>query len=232
MWFLVYATVPFVSDVILGFIFAKRDLHPALSRYIIAFSSGLVIAAAIFELLPEANVERNALFIGLGFFVFYLVEKSTMLHACGEQECEVHSLGTLTAIGMASDNIVDGLGIAVGYLLDPVLGLIIASAVLAHEIPQALSSTAILKRANRSWKEIFGMLGFAGAMYPIGAALSYVVPKELYQPIIAVVAGVFMYVGAGDLLMESHRRFNWKVILAVLLGGLVMFTLGKFGLGA
>lgn len=39
-------------------------------------------------------------------------------------------------MGMASDNVVDGLGIAVGYLLDPILGLVIAAAVITHEIPK------------------------------------------------------------------------------------------------
>lgn len=66
-------------------------------------------------------------------------------------------------------------------------------------------------------------------MYPVGALLTFLIPKELYKPIVAVVAGVFLYVGTGDLLTESHRRFDWKVIFAVVFGALVMYTVASLG---
>jgi len=225
MLFLLYAMIPFALDTFFGLLFMGRDLKTSSSRYVIALSSGLVVGAAFFELMPEANMELNAPLIGLGFFAFYLIEKATMLHACGEEECEVHTLGRLTAFGMAADNLIDGIGIAVGYLINPFLGLVLTAAVVTHEVPQAVSSATILRKANRSRREVLAILGLAGVMYPVGALLSLVIPKSLYTAIIAIVAGVFMYVGAGDLLMEAHRRFNWKVIAMVLLGGLIMFML-------
>ena len=139
MLFILLALIPFAIDAGLALI-SRRITAVAYTRYIISFSAGIVISASFFELLPEAKIEENAVFIGLGFFAFYLVEKLTMLHACGEEECEMHSLGILASIGMASDNIVDGLGIAIAYSINPVLGIIITLAVISHEVPQALSS--------------------------------------------------------------------------------------------
>jgi zinc transporter ZupT len=228
MLFILLAVIPFLVDTVIGLLGGAR-LSTSNPRYIIAFSSGVVISAAFFELLPEANIEANSIFVALGFFLFYFVEKVTMLHACGEEECEVHTLGPLSVLGMALDNIVDGMGIAVATLLNPWLGITITVAVVSHEIPQALTSLYIMGGLSKPYRETFLMLFVAGIMYPLGASLSIFIPTNYYSIVVALVAGVFLYVGAGDLLLEAHRSFNWKVVVAVLIGatlGLLISVLG------
>ena len=226
MFFLLLTLLPLAADLSLAVIFSKKRLPPSYVRYVIAFSAGIVISATFFELLPEASIETNAIYAAAGFFIFYLIEKLTMLHACGEEECETHSLGRLASIGMASDNIIDGIGIAIAYNINPLLGVVITLAVISHEIPQAISSAYLLMRENRSGRETFLVLLLAGVMYPVGALLSLLIPASMQSVMIAFVAGVFLYIGAGDLLMEAHRRFNSRVITAVLLGSVIMFLLG------
>ena len=68
-------------------------------------------------------------------------------------------------------------------------------------------------------------LGFAGLLYPLGALLAGFIPSGFQQKMLAFVAGDFIYIGAGDLLPEAHRRFNWKVILLVILGMTSLFIL-------
>jgi zinc and cadmium transporter len=228
MLFILLALIPFISDVLVGLFTSGRG-RGHYTRYIIAFSSGIVISAAFFELLPEANIEVNGVYVALGFFIFYLVEKVTMLHACGEEECDVHTLGPLSVLGMALDNVIDGVGIAVATLVDPIIGITLTIAVVSHEIPQALSSVYIMEGLMRPYRETMSMLVFAGAMYPAGALISLLIPEELHTVIIALVAGVFLYVGAGDLLMEAHRRFNIKVVVMVLLGASLGFFIHLLG---
>lgn len=194
-------------------------------RYILAFASGVVVAAAFFELLPEANIEANWLYLGLGFFILYLVEKGLELHTCGERECEARGISWITAIGMASDNIIDGIGIGVGFLINPALGVIITLAVIAHEIPQGMTTTIIMKQSGFKFKHILTMLIIAGAMYPLGAAIGSFIPQSFQQKAIAFVAGVFIYVGAGALMSEAHKRFNIGVVAFMIFGGLVALGL-------
>lgn len=194
-------------------------------RYILAFASGIVVAAAFFELLPEARVEDNWIYLGLGFFILYLVEKVLELHTCGEKECEVRGISWITAVGMASDNIIDGVGIGVGFLLNPVLGVIITLAVIAHEIPQGWTTTIIMKESGFKFRSILVMLIAAGAMYPLGAAIGTFIPHGLQEKAIAFVAGVFIYVGAAALLHEAHKRFNLWVVFCMLLGGSIALGL-------
>ncbi|MGQ0535440.1 MAG: ZIP family metal transporter, partial [Methanobacteriota archaeon] len=143
------------ADLVGGyFVLTRRRLADA--RYLIAFSSGIVIAAVFAELVPHAfegveeglSVDGIAFAMALGFFLFYLAEKLVMLHACGEAECETHTVGTVAVIGLALDNVVDGIGIAVGYLVDPLLGVVITLAVVAPEVPQGIASAELLARAG------------------------------------------------------------------------------------
>lgn len=232
------ALAPFLVDTSLGYAYYKNILGIKNVRYIIAFASGLIISAALFEMLPHIKIEgrwfeSNILFVAAGFFSFYIIEKITLLHSCGEEECEVHSLGSITAFGMASDNIIDGIGIVTGFLIDPILGIVVTAAVVAHEIPQAISSTVLLKNSNIKGINGFLVLFLAGLFYLIGAIIAVFIPENLHETMIAFVAGVFLYIGAGDLLSEAHKRFNAMVILSVILGAitLMLITSIEFILG-
>ncbi len=191
-------------------------------RYLIAFAAGVLLAVVFFEVLPEVDLTAHYGFLALGFFTFYVLEKGMMLHACGEEECEVHAIGPVAVVGMALDNVLDGVGIATGFLLDPLLGAMITLAVVLHEIPQGMASAIIMEGAGWPRRRIYATLGLAGALYPVGALLAGFLPEEVLPAALAFIAGDFLYIGAGDLLPEAHRRFNAWVILAVLLGvGLV-----------
>lgn len=217
-----YALAAMLVDLLSGLLLLHPKASFLASRYTIAFASGVVLAAAFFELLPESNVKENATFVALGFFTFYLIEKVAMLHACGEEECETHHIGIVAVAGMASDNIVDGIGIAAGYFIDPALGLVTAIAVVAHEIPQAITSAAIMRSSNYSGRKVLLSLGVIGIMYPVGALLAAFVPERFYEAVLAFVAGDFIYIGAGDLLAEAHKKFNIKVIASVLFGAVLV----------
>jgi zinc transporter ZupT len=226
--FLLLAMAAALSDILSGLLIRHPRINAIGTRYIVGFASGIVISTAFFELLPKSDVANNYLYLGLGFFTFYLVEKAVMLHSCGEQECETHNLGWVAVVGMSSDNVVDGIGIAIGYITDPMMGILITIAVKAHEIPQGITTAVLLRDAGFRFPQIMATLVFSGAMYPVGALLSGVVPPHLYTAIIAFVAGSFIYIGVGDLLLEAHRRFNVKVVFSVLLGVAMLLALEAF----
>jgi zinc transporter ZupT len=214
-----------ISDLGGAMLFLGSRFRSIETRYAVGFASGILVSAAFMELIPEADVSSNAIFVLLGFIVFYLVEKTIMLHSCGEAECEAHSVDWIAIVGMASDNVVDGIGIAIGYATNPSLGLLITLAVIAHEIPQGFTTAALATRAGfRFWRIILFLL-IAGAMYPIGSALASFIPVNLYTMAIAFVAGDFIYIGAGDLLGEAHKKFNARVVISVVLGALVAVAL-------
>ncbi|MFQ5849001.1 MAG: ZIP family metal transporter [Candidatus Binatia bacterium] len=221
----VYATIAGASDLLSGWFALGVRADKIQPRYVIAFASGVLLAVTFFEILPEADLESDALFLALGFMTFYVLEKLVMIHACGETECETHHVGPVAVLGMALDNVVDGAGIAVGYLIDPLLGLAITTAVVFHEIPQGMTSALIMREAKWSRVRTLVALGLAGLLYPVGVLLAGLIPSQFQEKMLVFIAGDFIYIGAGDLLPEAHRRFNWKVILSVIAGMASMLTL-------
>ncbi|HLC67451.1 MAG TPA: ZIP family metal transporter [archaeon] len=215
---IVCAIIAGLSDLLGGLIAYKTKLSTITPRYIIAFASGIMITVAFIDVLPEIDMKTQGYVVLLGFIVFYLVEKLFMLHACGEHECKVHKMSGVTVFGMALDNVIDGIGIAVAFVVNPLLGALITVGVVVHEIPQGIASVAIMKQSKYSTKRMFGVLALAGALYPIGALLSGLIPQNLYIFVLAFVAGDFIYIGASDLLPEAHKKFNIAVILSVLAG--------------
>lgn len=213
-----YAVVAGLSDLVAGWLALEGKTARIEPRYIIGFAAGVLLAVSFLDILPEVNLKADAHFLALGFLTFYVLEKMMMIHACGESECETHEIGPVAVAGMALDNFVDGAGIAVGYLIDPFLGLSITAAVVLHEVPQGIASALIMKEAQWSRSRIVGALSLAGLLYPLGALLAGFIPGLFLEKALAFIAGDFIYIGASDLLPEAHRKFNWKVILSVVGG--------------
>lgn len=215
-----------LSDLLSGLIPFYYKIEESSTRYIIGFAAGTMLGAVFFEMLPEL-APTDSTYIAVGFFFFYLLERLTMIHSCGEYECtsEVHRIGWLPVIGMASDNIIDGIGIAIAYLINPITGIVVALSVIVHEIPQGITTTLLLKRGGQAKNTILFALGTESILYPIGAALSIFVPNTLNTTVLALVTGDFLYIAASDLLPDAHKKFNIKVIFAVITGAFFVFAM-------
>lgn len=190
-------------------------------RYMLAFATGVVIAAALFDLLPEVNITKtSALVIGLGFFSLYFIEKAALIHACGEKECKVHTIGWVSLIGIAIESFFDGVAIAASFAINQGLGLIIAFAVIVHEVPRGFSTSVIMRASMYSFPIVIGAL-LIDAFTPVLGVLMWPFLPFDANLLTAFVVGTFIYIGASDLLPDAHEVFNWKVIFAVLFGAFI-----------
>ncbi len=215
-----------LSDLFSGLIPFYHKLEESSTRYVIGLAAGTMLGAVFFEMLPEL-APSDSLYIGIGFFFFYLLERLTMIHSCGEYECtsEVHKMGWLPVLGMASDNIIDGIGIAIAYTINPLTGIVVALSVIIHEIPQGITTTLLLQRAGQAKSTIIIALLVEAILYPVGASLSFLVPEGLNTIVLAIVTGDFLYISASDLLPDAHKKFNIKVIFSVIFGAVMVYVL-------
>ncbi len=224
MSYLLYATIAGLSTIIGGLLLFYTKIKKIDMRYLVAFSAGVIISTALFEMIPEV---KNFFAVGIGFFFLYFVEKIMMIHACQERECEYtyHEVGWLSALGLSVDNFVDGVAIAAGYLINPVLGLTIAFAVVVHELPQGIS-TAVIMREKYKKLSVLLVLIVAAVLTPLGAIFSSTLSQQTLDFVLGFAAGTFIFIGASDLLPEAHQKFNFKVILSVMVGAIIMPLLG------
>lgn len=198
-------------------------------RYLVGFAAGVMVSTAFFEIIPEVGRFSfiSSGFLALGFFSLYALEKTILIHSCGESECEIHTpIGWVSLIGIGVESLVDGMAIAVGFKQSALLGLTIALAVAIHEIPRGFSTTVIMKNSDYKKPVIFGALALDSLLTPAGAVAGLGFPAGFFSAVVAFTAGTFLYVGAADLLPGAHQRFNFAVISSVLAGGAVIPILG------
>lgn len=228
----IYALITAAGTIIGGALPFTKIFREAANRYLIGFAAGAMIGIALFDLIPQASrlasngFESGGVFIALGFFLVYLLEKIVLIHIhADDEETMLKAVGWVPVIGIVLESLIDGLAIAVGFALEPALGLTIALAVLAHELPRGFTTTVIMQRAKYSLKVIWSALLIDALFVLLGVAIAGFFPPAALPRLLAFTAGVFLYVGAGDLLPEAHRQLNAGVVTSVLAGAALIWLI-------
>ena len=203
---------------------------------ILGFSAGAVIAVAFFDLIPEAfelagevyEVSTIAMFVGLGFLLYLLLDRLLMLHGHGHAEDAEHdhSRGHVKAGSLSIHSFLDGVGIGLAFQVSPAVGLIVAAAVLAHDFSDGINTVNVVVRHGGQKKQALRWL-LVDALAPVAgivATLFFTVPAAMLGLLLALFAGFFLYIGASDLIPESHHAHPtfWTTFMT-LVGALVLF---------
>ena len=199
----------------------KRDGGTAI-HYYIGFGGGFLLAAAIFELLPESfeGGPTMPLYVIGGYMVVYFFEQLFATHAHEEPHrgllppapaegpLSEHLLaqefhhpaavisahaGLAALVGFNVHDFIDGLAIGAAMVTDQTLGVLVFLAVLLHEIPAGFSIAAIMLGAGRSRRAAV----LAGSSIGIATLVGIVVPFALGN-ISDYVAHAFLALSAGS----------------------------------
>jgi zinc transporter, ZIP family len=182
---------------------------------LIALTGGVVVAVALFDVLPEAvkavdDPRRVTTLVGVGFLAFFLIERTLVLHHRDdpEQARAHHQVGALGAAGLSVHSFIDGLGIGLAFGVDTKTGVLVAVAVLAHDFADGMNTVSFVlsqssdrARAAR-WLWVDAAAPFIGAV--VGTQLE--ISDYALGSILAVYTGFFLYMGATDLLPEAHTH--------------------------
>ncbi len=199
---------------------AKRKFSHRVSLLFVSFAAGVLLATAIFDLLPEslALVEELLVKIDIwpfvfgGMFFLFVLEKFLLWYHHHGDDCSDTDKSTIPFLITAGDtlhNFVDGLVIAGTFLSNPGLGITTALAVAAHEIPHEMADFGVLmskgwSKTKTIWVNIISSLASI-----LGAVLVYMFKDQAstFLPyMLAFGGGMFIYLGASDLIPELHHR--------------------------
>lgn len=219
----------------------KRDLMVKYSHYVNSFAAGALITIALANLIPEAvELSRHALLTVLGaFIVFYLLEAALVFHSGSvihfHEGCPVpsHSKGLVIFSGLFLHSLIDGFVIAVGFGVSLKLGLFAAAGVILHELPEGVTSFALLLRSMEEKKALILSVAVALAT-PVGALIVLGPIGSLSESglglMMAVAGGSFLYVAASVLIPETHERDVVQNVIFFLAGcGLLYLLTTLFG---
>jgi len=210
---------------------------------VIGFSTGSILGAAYFDLLPEALelVEGPAGFayLTLGFVGFFFLGRFIHWYHGHAHESEigrktvVRRFVYLNLFGDGVHNFIDGMVIAATFLVDIKLGVVSTVAVVFHEIPQEIGDFGILVFGGLTKRRAL-LFNFLSALTALGGALfatffsTYTEGSLGY--LVAFAAGGFIYLAASELLPEiqEERDFRKSLVefLMFLLGLALIWSLG------
>src|SRR3989338_1266526 len=142
--------VSLISLIGIVLVFLGKKRIDEILFFLISFSTGTLLGAALFDLLPEASkgidISAALELAFVGIIVAFVMEKIIHWHhhhAARERE-HTHPLGMLTLVGDAFHNFFDGVAIAAAFLVNVPLGLTTTLAIALHEIPQEIGDFGLL----------------------------------------------------------------------------------------
>lgn len=216
----------------LFFVFNKKT-SSTISKIAIPFAAGVLITVSITHLLPEvAEISGHdgfkvVLFAFLASFFFEEFFANMHHHAGHTHGAKLHGSVPLVLFGDTIHNFIDGVAIAAAYIVDPRAGIVVAVATFLHEVPHEIGDFGVLLSAGWTRARAF-TANFLSALVTIGAAMFTILAQDLVEPwigtLLAISAGVFLYLGASDFLPELGQGSNKtrKLQFFFLLAGVIV----------
>jgi zinc transporter, ZIP family len=224
-----------VLSTLAGGAFAIR-LHREL-KTAIALSGGIVVAVALFDLIPEAleaigDDRRVTTLVGAGFLLFFVAERFLVLHHRDDPEqAQAHGqVGALSAGALAFHTFTDGLGIGLAFGLDTQTGILVLFAVISHDFADGINAVTFILSQGGSrltalrWLAVVAVAPLFGAL--VGSMLD--ISERTLGYLLAGYAGIFLYIGATDLLPEAHEHPSARRLVVTLAGFTGVFAIAVF----
>jgi zinc and cadmium transporter len=233
------------APVLLASVLFSHERSGKITGFAVAFSAGVLLASAFFDLIPEALVESGnkyelvSLFILTGLVFFFLFEGFFHWfhkHAHSDEDIAGHDshrhkpINAMVIAGDSIHNFFDGIAIASGFLIGNVSGILVTLAVMLHEMPQEIADFGIMLNSGMKKRRILFLNLLSAACALVSALIFYAIGSQfenmIKYPFIAVVAGFFIYIATTDIIPTIHeeksRPLSVIKMLCLLIGITVM----------
>jgi zinc transporter, ZIP family len=236
MLVLLFTSLAMVSTLVGGYIaiVARHSIH-----LLMGLGAGVLLGAVFFDLLPESLMVASTqgwgsrIILGIvvtGFLIFYLIERLLVLHACPEGDCtnEVHQhVGRIGSIGLIVHSTLDGAAIGAASLVNWRTGLLVALAVIAHDMSDGLNTILLVTRGEPARRQdlVFLILDALAPVLGGLLALAVLPPARALAVFLAFASGFFLYTATSDLLPEAHRRSPSLTVSAAAISGIAFIAI-------
>ena len=210
---------------------------------ILGYTAGVLIGVVAFDLMPEIfktlqeqhlDATGPMIALVLGFLLFYIVEKSLLIHHSMEEDYTIHKhpdVGVASALALSGHSFLDGVGIGLGFQAGTTVGIAVAIAVIAHDFTDGLNTVNLMLVNKNNSKRAFLFL-LLDALAPVIGALStllfHISDKGLVL-YLGFFAGFLLYIGASEILPEAHSKHSsYLTMLLTVLGAAFMFVVTRF----
>ncbi|MCX5707144.1 MAG: ZIP family metal transporter [Candidatus Omnitrophica bacterium] len=208
---------------------------------LVGFSAGALIGGAFLHILPEALEKTKSsisvfYYLILGLVLFFIMERYFYWRHCHEEKCHIHAFTYLNLFGEGIHNFIDGMAIAVSFVVSIKLGIATTLAIILHEIPKELGNFGVLIYGGFTKKKALFYNFISGLMAMFGAIAGYFISgftQGLSNFIMPLTAGGFIYIATSDLIPEIHKQTSQKranLAFVAFLLGIIFMALAKMWL--
>jgi zinc transporter ZupT len=209
----------------------KDKLH-----LILGFSAGAVLGVAFFDLLPQAlalgtdkyGTAHITTFVAVGFILFAILNHWVLMHPHDADDCDSsHHKGALGAGSLAVHSFLDGIGVGLAFQVSAGVGAIVAAAVLAHDFSDGINTVSLIikNKGSRTSAMKWLLVDAAAPLLGVLVASQIAIPGPTLGVLLAIFCGFFLFIGASDLLPESHHHHTKApTVLLTLLGMGVVYA--------
>jgi len=215
---------------------------------VLGFSAGAVVGVAFFDLIPESialgqKFHSPATLLActaIGFLLYLVLDRMHFFLGHGHGGHEGHEghdhdsatphpahRGSFGAASLSAHSLLDGIAIGIAFQASASVGAVVTMAVLAHDFSDGINTTNIVLKNGGSRQQALRWL-LADALAPaagIGATYLFAIPQGALGIALALFGGLFLYIGASDLIPESHHAHPKLLTTAMtLLGAAVIYA--------
>lgn len=217
---------------------------PRLIALVMAFGSGVLMAAVSFELIAEAYERSGMVPVvagAVGGAAVYsganaLLARRGAQHrkrSGGQQpsEAEAPGSGNAIALGALLDGIPESVVIGTSLLGGGQLGVATVGAVFISNLPEGLASAAGMRSAGRSRRYVFALWGSIAVISGLAALAGYALlggaSETVMATITAVAGGAILAMIADTMIPEAYSRVHLLTGLVTVVGFLSAFALAQ-----
>jgi zinc transporter, ZIP family len=234
------------SALILGSVMGYYLKIPArLVAAVMGFGAGVLISVLAFSLMGEAYRHGGFAYTAVGFLAGASIFTAANLYLSrrgakhrkrsgGKQPSESDKPGSGLAIAVGSllDDIPESVAIGLSLLTGGTISIVVVIGIFLSNIPEALSSSAGMKKSGRPAGYVFGVWGITALACGAASLLGYVafgsLPEETVSVTLAVAAGAILAMLADTMLPEAFEEAHDLSGVIVVVGFLIAFILGKW----
>ena len=217
---------------------------------IMAFGSGVLVAALAFSLIQEAfELSRSLSPVIVGFILggiaytlanYYLTKRSSdhirrRKRSHGENAGGgKNTSGLSLLVGSVMDNIPENMALGISLVTGGAVNIVLIAAIFISNFPEGLASTEGMKSNGRSKKYILALWSIAVIIGMISTVIGFAFLSNTNPFVISIAisfaAGAILVMLAESMIPEAHEEGGTSRIgIATMVGFAIAFIFGRLG---
>mgnify|MGYP001435274899 CR=1 FL=1 len=204
----------------------------------LSFAAGVMLSISFLELIPESlNLAGPWLTVAgivVGSLLIYFVDVLVPhIHPelCGQEHGRnLKKTAIYLLLGIGLHNFPEGMAIAIGTVTDLRASIAVALAIAIHNIPEGICTSAPYFHSTGQRLNSFLLSSLTAIPIVLGFITAYYlfqnIPPSVVGFIIAVTAGLMIYICADELIPFSAQGQGHSTIFTLILGVVFLILLG------